>query len=110
MSHITFKAKVKYSSIFGDRIIMFPKAFKKSHCDMNYFRNKQPFADFANSNMFKAMLNRYFRGSLMPRSFQLDLYNYKKGFLTVTGNDYMKTVSIDMDKFMSLEPWQISRN
>jgi hypothetical protein len=86
--------------MFGDMIIMFPKAFKKSHCDMNYFRIKQPFSDFANSNMFEAVLNHYFKLRLKP-SFQVDLYDYDKGFLTVTGNDYMKTVSIDMDKFMS---------
>lgn len=94
MSHIVFKSKVN-NSLEAFSVIEFPKKFKKSHCNMNYFRSKSPFREWANSDMFEAFLTGKIK-KVLPSHIKLEkLSEYP--YITVEGNGYFKTISINVD-------------
>ena len=96
---IEFKSKPSEHCIIvdGKAVIVYGvkvPVIKRSHCDMNLFRNSKTFGSYANSDLFLSMLARFMRENKVVKVVDIEnppsYCTVKKGFMSV--------VSIDLDK------------
>mgnify|MGYP006977239969 FL=1 len=96
MARIQFKGKVQTMRNADDDSAVYEyiqvPAFDRKHCDMNAFRRHKKYGPYANSDLFKGMLNRIrkdvFGGQVLklnaiPEGVQVDA----SGFLAVVTLD-----------------------
>lgn len=98
---ITFKAKIKEGYCYDPaqqnlilaRYIPVP-TFTRNHCDMNAFRIHRRFGDYANSDLFPAILRRL-RGKIFPDG-QLRLDSIPPG-VAVDESKFLAVVTVDVE-------------
>jgi len=92
---IRFKAKAETVLVSGvnEVWIRIPE-LKRSHCDMDAFRNHQKYGSYANSNMFEGILGRIKR-EIFGSAEYVKMHTVPNG-VTVDSREFLATVTITL--------------